>query len=123
MVAYRHSKAKRCWLVANTAPFAPNNKRSRCFSLYRQTSTVLDNGLAFSVGGDARMAEEKRYPIRLTERPRCALTEHWEESRDGDTIVRYGGADGHLYERITPEGGRLFWLRLGRRIPKGAVDD
>jgi hypothetical protein len=47
-----------------------------------------------------------------TEAPSCELTKQWDESEGGLLTSRYAGADGCIYERISPVSRPAFWVRV-----------
>jgi hypothetical protein len=52
------------------------------------------------------MNQEEPFLVEHGDKPSCTIT--WEWGRDelnGDRLDRYSGADGFLYERMTPSGG------------------
>jgi len=60
------------------------------------------------------MDTEKPFPTVLASKPLCDLVKQWDQCEGQLKTSRYAGADGYLYENVTPISAPPFWVRVGR---------
>ena len=60
------------------------------------------------------MAESESFPVELKQKPSGGLTKQWDrDNPDGTHMVRYSGADGYLYDKISDKE-KTIWRRVGK---------